>query len=268
MLTDPMFSVIIPTFNSPAMLREALESCLTQDFEDFEVIVVDDGSSNKGYDVSSEFTARFRERGVRADFVFLPENTGPANARNVGCAAASGKYLAFLDSDDRWHSQKLSICHTWINELDAAVVCHALTFSVTEFAMHRRPFEYSPRKLGTRHFIVRNYAATPCFVVRRDVFTRFDTSMRYAEDHDLWLRLSLAHPIYYIDGPPLTVLRRPVLSPGGQSSNRRGMRVGEIRMYYNLCTSNPMLLPLLPVMFLLSVTKHIRQQILRLTTSR
>ncbi|MFC1826131.1 glycosyltransferase family 2 protein [Thermodesulfobacteriota bacterium] len=93
-------SVIIPTYNRALMLKEAIDSVLAQDFQDFELIVVDDGST----DQTSEILNAYRE-----DITVLHQhNQGVSSARNAGVTAASGSLVAFLDSDDLWLPRKLS----------------------------------------------------------------------------------------------------------------------------------------------------------------
>src|SRR4051794_36269759 len=100
---NPLVSVVIPAFNRAFILPEALDSVLAQTFKDFELIVVDDGSTDDTEEVLRPYVER---RGVR----FLPQaNQGPAAARNRGIEAARGKYVAFLDSDDLWLPIKLSV---------------------------------------------------------------------------------------------------------------------------------------------------------------
>lgn len=90
----PRFSVIIPTYNRAALLRDALASVFAQRFADFEVLVVDDGSTDDTGTVLAELADRIT--------VLRQDNRGPGAARNAGCAQARGRYLAFLDSDDVW----------------------------------------------------------------------------------------------------------------------------------------------------------------------
>ena len=92
----PRFSVVIPTYNRSTTVMETLESCFTQDFEEFEIIVVDDGSSD---DTLAVLQAIEDDRLV----VVSQANAGPAAARNYGMRMARGQYIAFLDSDDRWY---------------------------------------------------------------------------------------------------------------------------------------------------------------------
>jgi glycosyltransferase involved in cell wall biosynthesis len=99
----PAVSVIIPVFNRQALLRRALGSVLSQTFRDYELIVVDDGSTEPLLDALSGIGEKIDLRVLRHD-----KNRGAAAARNTGAQAAKGQYVAFLDSDDAWHSEKLA----------------------------------------------------------------------------------------------------------------------------------------------------------------
>jgi glycosyltransferase involved in cell wall biosynthesis len=101
-LTEPAVSVVLPTYNRAPLLGRSIRSVLGQSFGDFEVVVVDDGST----DETSAVVAGFRDPRVR--YLPLPRNTGAAAARNAGIRAARGKFLAFQDSDDEWLPSKLS----------------------------------------------------------------------------------------------------------------------------------------------------------------
>ncbi len=98
-MTPRLISCVIPVFNGERYLGEALESVLAQSYQPLEVIVVDDGST----DGTAEVARRYGER-VR--YVWQP-NAGETAARNLGLTAAQGEFIAFLDADDVWHSEKL-----------------------------------------------------------------------------------------------------------------------------------------------------------------
>jgi glycosyltransferase involved in cell wall biosynthesis len=100
MTAAPLVSVIVPAYNAERYLGDALQSILNQDFDDFEVIVVDDGSSDHTADVAARFECVTVPR---------PANGGPASARNTGLAAAVGRFVAFLDADDCWLPHKLRL---------------------------------------------------------------------------------------------------------------------------------------------------------------
>jgi teichuronic acid biosynthesis glycosyltransferase TuaG len=101
MMTPPLVTVIIPTCNSAAFIDDALDSVLAQTFQDFEIIVIDDASTDAT-------VARVKARSDdRLMLVELPKNVGPGASRNAGIQRAAGRYLAFLDSDDIWQPTKL-----------------------------------------------------------------------------------------------------------------------------------------------------------------
>ena len=95
----PLVSVIIPTYNSCSYLIEAVESALGQDYPNMEVLVIDDGSTDKSLILLIPYSNRVR--------VISSQNFGAASARNFGIMESSGEYLAFLDSDDFWFKNKL-----------------------------------------------------------------------------------------------------------------------------------------------------------------
>ena len=97
----PLVSVIIPTYNSSSYLKEAVESALGQDYPNLEVLIIDDGSTDNSLSLIRSFHDRVE--------ILKSENFGAASARNLGIQASSGEYLAFLDSDDKWVSNKISV---------------------------------------------------------------------------------------------------------------------------------------------------------------
>ena len=96
----PRVSVVIPTYNSSAMVEQAIQSVLAQTYRDFEIIVIDDGSTDGTKDVVRRFGERVR--------YFNQENQGVSAARNFGIHQSLGEYIAFLDSDDLWLPEKLA----------------------------------------------------------------------------------------------------------------------------------------------------------------
>ena len=93
----------MPAFNAESTIAESIHSVLFQTFQNWELIIINDGSTDKTYDIAIGFASLDN----RIRILDLPQNTGVSNARNQGALSANGKYLAFLDSDDLWESQKL-----------------------------------------------------------------------------------------------------------------------------------------------------------------
>ena len=193
----PQVSVIIPTYNRAWVIKEAIDSVLTQDYTEFELIVVDDGSTDQTFDVLESYRNDIK--------VLSQKNKGVSAARNRGIAEASGNFIAFLDSDDLWLSQKLSVQIDFFNQTPDALICQ------TEEVWIRNGLRVNPKK---RHKKPSGMIFKPslklCLVspsavmIRRhllDRVGRFDEALPACEDYDLWLRISCRFPIYLIDTP-------------------------------------------------------------------
>jgi glycosyltransferase involved in cell wall biosynthesis len=113
----PTVSVVIPAYQSEFRIGETLERLARQSYTDFEVVVVDDGST----DATSEIVRRFAAKDPRVRLV-VQENGGIAAARNRGIEAAEGELIAFLDDDDRWHPRKLELQVARLEEVPEASV--------------------------------------------------------------------------------------------------------------------------------------------------
>jgi glycosyltransferase involved in cell wall biosynthesis len=192
-MKSPEVSVIIPTYNRRELVQRALDSVFAQTCRDFEVIVVDDGSTD-GTRAAVE-----GRPGVRYLF---QDNAGPARARNVAMRQARGELIAFLDSDDVWWPDFLE---TQIGVLeryrDVALVC-ARSIVGTREAKH---FPLT-RELVVGDLYAQLYAEsfvrTPATVIRRsclDTVGDFNESYPWSEDHDLWLRIAAKHSIAYVN---------------------------------------------------------------------
>jgi len=101
---EPLVSIIVPCHNSAKFITATLNSIIAQDYQSWELIIIDDKST----DDTREIVEKFVSNHSNVQFFPLPENMGVSNARNIGMAKASGKYIAFLDSDDIWLEKKLS----------------------------------------------------------------------------------------------------------------------------------------------------------------
>jgi glycosyltransferase involved in cell wall biosynthesis len=193
--TSPLVSVIIPTYNRGWIVKEAIESVLKQDFTDFELIVVDDGSTDNTAEILHGFGSDIR--------VIKQSNRGVSAARNRGIQASVGRWIAFLDSDDLWLPQKLSRQVDFFNAHPEAPICQ------TEEQWIRNGRRVNP-KLRHRKFsgMIFERSLELCLVspsavmIRKRLFSDvglFDESLPVCEDYDLWLRVSCRFPVYLID---------------------------------------------------------------------
>lgn len=125
-MVEPLVSVIMPVYNAAASLENSVRSVLSQSYTNLELILIDDAST----DDSKKIITQLEQKDNRIKYILLDTNSGPGVARNTGIEKASGKYIAFLDSDDRWHPDKLKkqiafmegnnylLTHTWYNTVD------------------------------------------------------------------------------------------------------------------------------------------------------
>jgi teichuronic acid biosynthesis glycosyltransferase TuaG len=248
------YSVVVPCYNGGEKVRRAIDSCFAQTLRPYEVIVVDDHSSEETVTILKKLVEKYGGLGFRCHF--LEKNGGVSNARNLGIAAATGDYICFLDADDAWHPQKLFFADHIIGHGGCEVLGHGFTHDPA-FADAAFDVAYAPlKKFGFFSVLMRNPLTTPSLVVARSLNMQFDERMQYAEDHDLILRLSLRNTITFIDYP-LVFIDRAIGSPGGLSGNRWKMRKGEMRMYINLCAHHPVLYLVLPFLLIFSLAKHL-----------
>jgi len=201
----PKVSVIIPTYNRLPMLKEAVDSVLAQDFEDFELIVVDDGSNDK----TAEEIKRY---GGRVKLFQHSENRGVSAARNKGISHARGKYIAFLDADDLWVKGKLKIQVNFLDDNPHYPLCY------TDEIWIRKGKRVNPK---IKHAKYSGWIFEKCLplciispssaMMRKTLYSKvglFDEALPVCEDYDFWLRTSARFPIFFIN-------RKLIIKRGG-----------------------------------------------------
>lgn len=210
-------SVIIPAYNRAQKVARAIASVLYQTFADYEIIVVDDGSR----DNTGEILSRFRPQIVPLRHT---ENRGVSAARNTGIKASRAPLIAFLDSDDYWLPEKLTVQAAFFKANPDAVACQTQERwvrkgrRVNPRKRHRKP-EGTLFESSLKLCLVSPSAA----MVKRallDEVGLFDETLPVCEDYDLWLRISCRYPIHLLD-------RELVIKEGGApdqlSSSMAGM---------------------------------------------
>jgi len=196
-----LVSVIIPTFNRPKLLREALESIARQTYPSFEIIVVDDGSKTPGVgDVCRSFPqCRY----------FRQENAGRSAARNFGVKHARGDFLAFVDDDDLWKPDKLARQTAFLTQNPEAGVVHGPAEVIGEDALPtgvvigaNNP-EWREGKVFA-HAVRRCVVKSPTPLMRRSLRARvgpFNTNLHHGEDWEFWARAAYVTNFGYIKEP-------------------------------------------------------------------
>lgn len=215
MKTKPTISVIVPTFNREKTIERAIRSVCCQTYAPMEIIIIDDGSS----DGTSQ---RVQEIGDnRIIYHALPENRGVSYARNTGVSMAKGEWIAFQDSDNAWHKDKLE------KQMDYAMKHPGYHLIYSSFLMHRLNGEevivpnegfYGEREGNLfETILVNNVIDAPTMLMKKTSFERlggFRTDFRCIEDWDLALRYSRNEPVGYVE----EVLMDAYQTAGGVSS--------------------------------------------------
>lgn len=204
-VSGPFVSVIIPTFNRANLVKEAIESVLAQTFQDFEIIIIDDGSTDETKEVVSQ---------IRSDKIcyIYQKNMGPAAARNAGIKIAKGKYIAFLDSDDLWLSKKLEKQVELFEKLppDVGLVhCSVFLKRGDNLVLARARARGNP----LRDFLLNTgnaYLSTPAILVKQECFSKtglFDETLRVSEDKDFCIKIAQNYKVDYVN-EPLVIVRQ------------------------------------------------------------
>lgn len=182
----PKVSVIIPAYNAERFIKQTIESVLAQTFQDFEIIVIDDGSMDKTAEIVESFGVRCLRR----------KNGGVSSARNAGMEQAKGEYLAFLDADDLWEATKLEKQILILDANEHIGICYTAIERIDENGL---PLYYSDvsdylddtEALLLYSCIIPNPSTA---LMRRSLFEQFggfDSNFTNYEDWEYWLRLSL-----------------------------------------------------------------------------
>lgn len=189
-----MVSVIITTYNRKKFLFDAVISVLEQDYEEKEIIVVDDGSDDGSHEIIKD---------LPVNYVWKP-NGGISSARNLGISVSKGNFIAFLDVDDRWLKGKLKRQIEVMKETGYLI-------SYTDEIWLKNGKRINQKK---RHKKYSGWIFDKCLplciispssvVIKREIFEKvgfFDESLPVCEDYDMWLRITSRYPVLFIDKP-------------------------------------------------------------------
>ncbi|MFB9079573.1 glycosyltransferase family 2 protein [Flavobacterium procerum] len=226
------FSVIIPLYNKENFIESTIKSVLAQSFQDFEIIIVNDGSTDK----SEERIKNFNDNRI---VYFSKENGGASSARNYGIAKAKGDFITFLDADDYWYPDFLKTMF-----INSKAFPEQKVFSASiEFETSKKTItaQYSISKTNEKIEIVNYFKAslketvlcTSCAVFHKTVFEKagnFDTKIKSGQDTDLWIRIGLVYPIVF----SWKILARYVYDSASLSKNSNFIYE---KMYFSKFTS-------------------------------
>ncbi|MCL1471489.1 glycosyltransferase [Argonema antarcticum] len=197
----PLISVVIPVYNGEKTVRETSESVLSQTFKDFELIVINDGSTDK----TIEIISRIQDERLK---VFSYPNAGLAASRNRGISLAKGEYISFIDADDMWTPDKLEGQLKALQENPQAAVAYSWSDCIDESSKNFRSGTYLTfngdvyENLLLTNFVDNGSNA----LIRKEVFSEvggFDESLKSGEDWDMWLRLAAKYHFVAVSKPQI-----------------------------------------------------------------
>jgi len=204
---NPKVSIVIPTYNRADFLPKAMQSVLNQTYRDWEMIIVDDGST----DNTEEVVKGYKESGIR--YIAHKSNLGISAARNTGIKNSKGKYIALLDSDDEWFPEKLS-CQMKIfqeKDLKYGVVCTSGYMIKDDKVISVKAI---PNDLDDFYkiFLFKNVIWSSSVLIRKECFEKlglFDEHLKSCEDWEMWIRISKYYKFIFLKTPFITYLIHP-----------------------------------------------------------
>ena len=190
-------SVVIPTYNRKKYIKRAIDSVIRQSYKPFEIIVIDDGSTDGTYELI--------KKSYSSSQISLEKqiNNGVSSARNKGVKLANGDWIAFLDSDDEWFGNKLELQVREIKKSKTFMICHTNEIwirngiRVNQMKKHQKYGGFIFEKCLDMCRI-----SPSSVMIRRCIFDEiglFDEDLIICEDYDLWLRISSKYPVLYLD---------------------------------------------------------------------
>jgi glycosyltransferase involved in cell wall biosynthesis len=228
MADRPRVTVIMPSYNHARFIGEAIESVLGQTFDDLELIIIDNASTDNTREVVERYLADPRVRAI-----WRKENGGVAVARNEGLALARGRYIAFLDSDDLWLPEKLEKQLPLFDDPLRPGLVYCDMYSFDESGVYPKTLFQAWRPgepcsgLALADLAVRNWIQVPTVIVRASCIAKvglFDASLTRTDDYDMWLRIAAEYPLAYV--PEALAMYR--LHPAQAHRARRQMLSQEI----------------------------------------
>jgi len=212
---NPTVSIIIPTYNRAHLIGQAIQT--NQTYQDLEIIVVDDGSSDNTEDVVRSL------KDERIRYIRHEKNKGATAARNTGIKAAKGDYIAFQDSDDEWLPQKLEKQMNVFETVSPKVgVVYTGFLRIENDKKEYIPYSWVTQKEGDIHreLLKGNFIGTPVLLVRKECFEKagmFDERLPRLQDWELVLRLSKYYDFKFVDEP---LLKSPYMPDSISSSEK------------------------------------------------
>jgi glycosyltransferase involved in cell wall biosynthesis len=253
-------SVVMPCYNSSKSLLRAFSSIAKQNLIPSEVILIDDASqdNNKTLKLMKHIKLNYKHL---FDIVLIEnkKNYGPGICRNIGWNKSRYKYIAFLDSDDIWHPQKLEIQHKFMLENPVFDFSGHLHLMKNE-SFEKMNYSNEYRKIPYFYLLIKNPFITPSVMIKKSVKLRFFKKKRYMEDHLLWIMAGFKSGAILIPKKLAKICKDPY-GDSGLSGQLIKMEFGDLENYFILMKLRYVNFPNYIILSILSIVKFIKRLI-------
>ncbi len=230
-----MVSVIVPCYNCEKLVVETIESIINQSYTEFEIIAIDDCSKDNTLNILKKLSAM----DSRITVLKNENNLGVALTRNHGVEVAKGDYIAFLDSDDVWHKDKLQIQMEYMlkNNVDMT----ATSYDLYDETMEKLISSYEVvEQISYKTLLNENVIGLSTVVIKKEVFNKFKMTNKYIhEDYELWLKLLK-------NGFKIVGIKKPLVKYRVLYSSRNASKLnslkGRVKILYYEENINPFLI--------------------------
>lgn len=196
-MSDPLVSIIIPVYNGEQYLSKAIESALTQTYQNFELLIVNDGSTDNSAVIIKPYLKDSR-------VIYIEQqNAGVAAARNTAIKHARGKYVGFLDQDDLWKNNKLEVQIVSLEQDERVALVHS-KLDCIDINGNQMDYDWITGVSGYcfEEMFKKNMIAVLTVLIRKTIIDEiglFNEQLSGTDDYEMWLRVTLKYPISYID---------------------------------------------------------------------
>jgi teichuronic acid biosynthesis glycosyltransferase TuaG len=223
---NPFFSIIIPVYNCEKTIEETLKSVLSQTINDYEIIIINDSSSDSTMEIVEKFKDKFNDIKVISNI----KNLGVAESRNKGFLKADGKYVALLDGDDVWANDKLEKQRSVINSTGCDICCTAYNFIDSNSLMIKKTYNI-PDYIDYKMLLKENYIGCSTVTIKKNLLLGNSMNSNFLhEDYAFWLRLSRNGAKIIGINEPLVYYR---ILADSRSFNKFKSAKGRFKIYLN-----------------------------------
>lgn len=261
-MNDIKVSVIIPYYNNENEIKRAIESVINQTYKKFEIIAIDDCSSDNSYEIVNSLINKYRE--YKIINIRNEKNSGPAETRNYGVKFAKGEYIAFLDADDEWAFNKLEIQIDLFEKYKDEIVIVGSLYKIKE-SNEKILFENNSKiyfkKINFNNGLFKNYFYTSSIILHKSLFNKiggFPINQKYSEDYNFVLKVLCEGKGLIIKNPLIFIFKFPY-GEKGLSSKLFLMEKGELNNYIELFKEKKINAIALFLTILFSILKFVKR---------